>query len=387
MDRYCFGMSCVRLFTIIEEHWLVHLLDVYHLKPRILALGDYATWNDLPSSSLHAIRQHQTLLNFEDSPEEDAQYVLERLYPVIRNPVEDLLKKLLIAVWDRLLQNAPRRVKYQLNYLTYLEYPWLSGCPQTVKKIQTEMEVLRLSLADFVNEKRGFVYSRINSTPTAKWEPYALCNYSKKTFVLQHPFITTFDECIGEPGILTLAHVALSQCCRSEDSSVAMSHDVSEELVNGPWAGDELKIVSAFEFRMMFRSGKEDAEEWKNDGGRIAALMWICAETEGMLWALEKREKSEVDEWKDRLMERVVPGETVQEILGGEEEAARDALLESEEKKRRMKYDMQSLKRSKLYRKKRMEDDEKKQREDEKRRRREDEDEEPDSDDEDIERK
>jgi len=178
---------------------------------------------------------------------------------MVKDPVGHTFKHLTKAIRSRLVMQAPLRNReeyigrlFELGIISQKSYVW--------EGLRTEADLFGRSLLELLRKSRYLNFGRRSK------QTYVLRNHSKKVFVLEDPFITSFAECIGTEGQLTLEHVALSQCGRSADPSVSMAVDASDELINGPWSGDELDTVTEKEFRRSFRSGEEVSAEWRNNG-------------------------------------------------------------------------------------------------------------------------
>lgn len=163
---------------------------------------------------------------------------------------------------------------------------------------------------------------------------YVLRNHTKKVFVLETPFCTSFTDYLLKmsdtrwPSKITMTQAVLSQCCLSANQSDTMDGGSSDEIVGGPWAGDESDLVTEREFLMAFRRGEEDAEQWKNDGERVFKQMWRIVEVEAPPAIVYKDGGNSADYRDSNEEEPVIeptprevlvslnhPGKTVQDLL------------------------------------------------------------------------
>jgi len=335
VDRFCLGLTCLQLFTLAEEQWLAHITNAYKVRPKLLCIGDSADWDCLPPSCTSILQDLQSTkkvgrMYWDERP----HTIVDALKKLPERPNESLLntlrRRLGLTVWRRVLLQAPVKERGMYDALFHKgSAAWRSRTPAFPGI--PEARIIHASLFDDSwSLEESFAEHEIG-------RHYVLRNHTKKTFVLEDPFITSFAECIDQKAegydrfpSMELQHIALAQCCRSSSSRFHIDEGLAEELANGPWAGDELDIVSERAFRMSFRGGGEDPHVWKNDGARLLDLMWRIVLSENML---NHHHRGEHEALKASIRSRVVPGKTIEELLGGVS-ASEDAAEEEKEQKR-----------------------------------------------------
>jgi len=265
-DRACFAMTCVRIFSLVEEHWLEHFTEDIR-RPRLLCAGDYARWKDVGRESLKAFRtlKHQKSMILLDLTEKDydtgkfmkkaSPYQVIGALPLLpahqpsrkakKDPLTTSLRQIGQVVWKRLVRDLPPAERPS-------DDQYSSESFASVKHMLPEASILYRSLLHpQVTGPRDSALVK---------PPRVLRNHTKKVFVLEQPMFSELKGMYGGP-LPTLGHVALSQVCRSQEGDSTM------KSVNtfGGWPGNELDVISESDFVEHLKTMKlEDVQSWNN---------------------------------------------------------------------------------------------------------------------------
>ena len=313
VNRYCFGLTCVRLFALCEERWLKR----YHTdfqRPRLLCVGDYSPWDAIGRTAFQEFRtlQHRTsafnihvdestrteLFCFEDTkkmknPFDVAEY-LEDLPKYSADSQRDALSTSLSIlgekVWKRIRQDADGDVT--LSSLLATSGKVVSGI-----LLHPEALVLHRSL---INPRTTLLKaSQLGKQTTV------LRNHTKRVFVTERPLFTGFKKRFGHTAP-TFAQAVLSQICRSNQDDRTMIIDLG-----GPWAGDELDIVSEGEFLENLKILRpEEVKAWGNVSNQMLTDLWE------LLFAAALDLSPETERWKISLEKQIkLRGRTAEDFL------------------------------------------------------------------------
>lgn len=317
VDRFCFGMTCVHLFTLCEEYWL-RTYKVGSKKPRFICIADFTEWAGFlrPSFELFALflsdskTPEQYLLDIKSTPDTPT---LLPLSAASSGPTMFALRRLAVKAWKRLLPVESKTINVDES---------VSSCDRLIRSSLKEARNEFCALGIEASDAEVILRSLMRQLPVPIKSPDApnakkvLRNHTKKLFVLAHPLIDvhfeTFDAKAAYGMDTTLVQLALSQICFPEDdgSNPRGLRSVPWEIVNASWAGDSLDIVSESELLSDFRSGVLDPKKWVNDTGRMMEYAWAINSRQ-----LSPRRGVNMEERKSYLDSVLLPGKTPEELL------------------------------------------------------------------------
>ena len=300
VDRYCLGLSCIRLFSVCEDVWLKKYTDAFK-RPRLLVVARGSAWESIPQNTMHhfrPIRSRQSTIEgpIPEQPASEAQPYdaickLARLPSYTSEAVSDPLVVLLRQLGERVRERMFPSTSSDGRDGMPSDFTDAPTASEAAATFRTEASVLSRSLLSHI------------PTPTQPspliGQPKVLRNHSKKLFVLEGPLCSVYRQCFGKQVSPNFSYMVCSRIF------------IDSRTFSAEWVGDALDVVSEAEFcQDLEMLTVEERAQWENFSGKAMEGVWELGK---QLY----RESAVTDEKEVRALvaRELGPGKTVEELL------------------------------------------------------------------------